>query len=184
METDGAIQFHSLVAACREENFADDLDLPDLDACEWWTKQDVRTFFESGGDVLPSRTHNAVSKPQAASSLPPAAWAAAPVPQPQTSLCAVTAHVDHAVSCVRLWRDELGLLGAAGAVLCASGSWDCLIKVWSVSDAAGRPTPGAPRLLSELAADQVRRPWPAGCALRETACIPSLLVSAVYQHLA
>jgi len=165
--------FAALVAACKEEHFADDLDVPDLDACDWWTEKDVRTFFETGGDCLPCRTHTDDSGPQAVSSvpLPPIVWAAAPVPQPQMAHCIVHAHIDHAVSCMRLWRDELGLLGAAGEVLCATGSWDCLVKVWSVSDDAGRPSPGAPRMLSELVADQVRLPWPAGRALREPADI-------------
>ena len=43
------------------------------------------------------------------------------------------AHHSQPVSCVRLWRDEDGSLGARGQLLAVSGSWDCAVRVWRVA---------------------------------------------------
>jgi len=56
------------------------------------------------------------------------------------------AHHSQPVSCVRLWRDEDGSLGARGQLLAVSGSWDCAVRVWrvAVGEEAGEEAAGAP----------------------------------------
>jgi len=133
-----------LVAACKLEHFADDLEVP-VGALQWWTEADVRAFYESGGTSLPR--HRGARAGQRVGPRLPAAW---PV-QPGAAQSAIGAHTAHPLCCMRLWRDEVGCVGAVNEVLCITGSWDCLVKVWSVS------SPGAPRMLAQVAADQVRR---------------------------
>lgn len=55
------------------------------------------------------------------------------------------AHHSQPVSCVRLWRDEDGSLGARGQLLAVSGSWDCAVRVWrvAVGEEAGEEAAGA-----------------------------------------
>ena len=141
----------SLVARCKEDFFADDLDLPDS-AHGRWTAQHVRAYYESGGLQVPeesSRLPAAGSRAEPA----PAVWTDGPVSQPLAASGRAQAHTAHPVSCLRLWRNELRGLSCAGKILCVTGSWDTLVKVWSISDNDGRQS--QPRLLTRLSADKV-----------------------------
>ena len=86
------------------------------------------------------------------------------------------AHHSQPVSCVRLWRDEDGSLGARGQLLAVSGSWDCAVRVWrvAVGEEAGEEAAGAPAdaaaALATLAVEGAER-WV--CDMMHHAASPS-----------
>jgi len=137
------------IAEIQLECMADDV--PPLDEMHSWSETAVTVYFESGGTTRPAEpapasvaSSAAPPKPRRRPSMP--SWLAAEQRAASQAASSIEqAHHSQSVSCVRLWRDEDGSLGARGQLLAVSGSWDCAVRVWRVAagEEAGEEAAGA-----------------------------------------
>lgn len=137
------------IAEIQLECMADDV--PPLDEMQSWSETAVTVYFESGGttrpaEPAPASVSSSAAPPKPRWPPPMPSWLAAEQRVASQAASSIEqAHHSQPVSCVRLWRDEDGSLGARGQLLAVSGSWDCAVRVWrvAVGEEAGEEAAGA-----------------------------------------